>query len=76
MTFKNDLIPGISSQIDTLREIGEPFLFGLYAGEMKKWLTDKGFCEVEIWQQDELEVEFLQRRTLPNNMWYVVTAKV
>ncbi len=76
MTFKNDLIPGIISQIDTLREIGEPFLFGLYPWEMKKWLTEKGFREVEILQQDELEVEFLKRRTLPDNMWYVVAAKV
>jgi len=76
MTFKNDLVPGIKSQIDTLLEIGEPFLFGLYAWEMKKWLADKGFRQVETWQQDELEAEFLKRRTLPNNMWYVVTANV
>lgn len=76
MTFKNDLVPGLNYYIDLLSEVGEPFLFGLYENEMKKWLTDKGFREVEIVQQDELELLFLGKRTLPNNMWYVVTAKV
>ncbi|NEP43730.1 MAG: class I SAM-dependent methyltransferase, partial [Okeania sp. SIO2H7] len=76
MTFKNDLVPGIGYQIDLLDEIGEPFLFGLYENEMKRWLTDKGFREVEILQQDELEVLFFGKRTLPSNMWYVVTVKV
>lgn len=41
---------------------------GLYEDEMKRWLTDKGFREVEILQQDELEVLFLGKRTLPSNM--------
>lgn len=73
MTFKNDEIPGISSQVDKLNEIGEPFLFGMYIDEMEAWLKEKGFETINILAQDELEAKFLHKRTLPNNMWYVVT---
>jgi len=31
---------------------------------------------MEILQQDDLEEKFLHKHTLPNNMWYVVVAKV
>ncbi|NJL21543.1 MAG: SAM-dependent methyltransferase [Leptolyngbyaceae cyanobacterium SM1_3_5] len=76
MTFKNDRIPGIATSIDRLTEIGEPFLFGMYADEMKNWLEEKGFQDIKILQQDALEEKFLHKRTLPNNMWYVVKARV
>ena len=75
MTFKNDRVPGIAFQIDRLNEIGEPFQFGMYANEMEAWLREKGFQNIQILQQDDLEAEFLHRRTIPNNMWYVVTVK-
>lgn len=75
MTFKNDQVPGIAASIDRLTEIGEPFLFGMYADEMKNWLEEKGFQNVEILQQDDLEEKFLHKRTLPNHLWYVVTAR-
>jgi methyltransferase (TIGR00027 family) len=75
MTFKNDRVPGIAYQIDKLNEIGEPFQFGMYSNEMETWLREKGFQDIQILQQDDLEAEFLHRRTLPNNMWYVVTVK-
>lgn len=73
MTFKNDQVPGISSNIDKLNEIGEPYLFGMYPDEMAAWLKEKGFEHIQIETQDDLEAKFLHRRTLPNNMWYVVT---
>lgn len=76
MTFKNDRVPGIAYQIDRLNEIGEPFQFGMYANEMEAWLREKGFQDIQILQQDDLEAEFLHKRTIPNNMWYVVTVKV
>lgn len=75
MTFKNDRVPGINSQIDKLQEIGEPYQFGLESEEMTAWLGNKGFQDIQILQQDDLEMQFLGRRTLPNNMWYVVTAR-
>ena len=75
MTFKNDQVPGIAYQIEKLNEIGEPFQFGMYRDEMEVWLREKGFQDIQILQQDDLESEFLHRRTLPNNMWYVVTVK-
>ena len=75
MTFKNDQVPGIAYQIDKLNEIGEPFQFGMYSNEMEAWLREKGFQDIQILQQDDLEAEFLHRRTLPDNMWYVVTVK-
>ncbi|MFB2897827.1 class I SAM-dependent methyltransferase [Aerosakkonemataceae cyanobacterium BLCC-F50] len=76
MTFKNDRIPGIVSQVDKLQEIGEPYQFGMESDEMAAWLKNKGFRGIQIWQQDDLEARFLGRRTLPNNMWYIVTTKV
>ena len=76
MTFKNDRVPGIISHVDRLKEIGEPYLFGMESDEMATWLKSKGFRDIEICQQDDLEARYLGRRTLPNNMWYVVTAKV
>lgn len=76
MLFKNEQIPGISSSIDKLAEIGEPYLFGMYGNEMKIWLEEKGFQDIEIFQQADLEEKILHKRTLPENMWYVVVAKV
>lgn len=75
MTFKNNQVLGIASNIDQLSAIGEPYVFGVYSDEMQVWLTEKGFQDIQIWQQDDLEVQFLNKRTLPNNMWYVVTIK-
>ena len=76
MTFKNDQVPGVKASIDRLTEIGEPYLFGMYGDEMKEWLQEKGFQGIEILQQDDLEEKFLHKRTLPNNMWYVVVASL
>ena len=76
MTFKNDLVPGIASSIDKLSEIGEPYLFAMYSNQMEAWLREKGLSDIQILQQDDLEAKFLHKRTLPNNMWYVVTAKL
>lgn len=76
MIHKNDQVPGIAASIDRLTEIGEPYLFGLYADDMKTWLEEKGFQQVEILQQDDLEERFLNRRTLPNNMWFVVVTRM
>jgi methyltransferase (TIGR00027 family) len=72
MTFTNDQIPGIAFNIDQLNQIGEPYQFGLYPDEMKAWLYEKGFETVEILNQTDLEQRYLQRQTLPSNMWYVV----
>jgi methyltransferase (TIGR00027 family) len=76
MTYKNDQIPGIAASIDHLNRIGEPFLFGMNSDEMQAWLQNKGFRAIEILQQNDLEAMILRRRTLPNNMWYVVAARV
>lgn len=74
ITFKNDQVPGINSQIDQLNEISEPYLFGLQDDEMEAWLKQKGFHDIQILKLSDLEAQFLSKRTLPNNMWYVVTA--
>ncbi|MEO1147868.1 MAG: SAM-dependent methyltransferase [Cyanobacteria bacterium J06638_22] len=75
MTVKNDQIPGIAESLDRLTEIGEPYLFGMYGNEIKAWLEEKGFQDIEILQQDDLEERILRKRTLPNSMWYVVVAR-
>ncbi len=76
MTFKNDQIPGIRAQIDKLNEIGEPYIFGMNSNEMESWLKKKGFTNIKIHKQDDLEEKYLHRRTLPDNMWYVVSIRV
>ena len=73
MIVKSDRRPELAYNIDRLKEIGEPFLFGMDGDKMAGWLRGKGFADIEILQQDDLEEKFLQRRTLPNDMWYVVT---
>lgn len=75
MVYKNDQVPGVGASIDKLAEIGEPYLFGMHGSEMKAWLKEKGFQDIEILQQDDLEEKVLHKRTLPNNMWYVVVAR-
>lgn len=74
MTYKNDEIPGIAFNIDRLKESGEPYLFAMYPAEMEAWLKSKGFEHIEIMGADDLEAEFMHRRTLPSNSWYVVIA--
>ena len=76
MTFKNDQIPGIRAQIDKLNEIGEPYIFGMNSNKMESWLKKKGFKNIKIHKQDDLEEKYLHRRTLPDNMWYVVSIRV
>lgn len=75
MTYKNDQIPGIKAQIDKLNEIGEPYIFGMDSNDMEAWLKKKGFNNIRIQKQVDLEVKYLHRRTLPDNMWYVVTIR-
>ena len=50
-------------------------MFGMYTNEMQDWLKAKGFMDIEILNLDDLEHRFLHRRTLPNNMWYIVTVR-
>ena len=75
MTFKNDRIPGINANIEQLEKIGEPYRFGMYADEMERWLKEKGFDEIETLQLNDLEEVFLNKKTFPENMWYIVTVK-
>ena len=76
MTFENDRIPGINTNIEHLNKIGEPYRFGMYSYEMKDWLKEKGFENIQISQFNELEETFLKKRTFPDNMWYIVTIKM
>jgi methyltransferase (TIGR00027 family) len=75
MTFKNDQVPGIGYNIDELTKIGEPYVFGMEPDAMQGWLLEKGFHDIEILNQTELEQRYLKRQTLPDTMWYVVTCK-
>jgi methyltransferase (TIGR00027 family) len=75
MTRPNDEIPGISEGIRRLAEMGEPFLFGMDAPEMERWLAAMQFGSIQVTQQDELEVRLLGKKTIPGNMWYVVSAR-
>jgi len=75
MLKKNDKIPGIAYNIDRLNAIGEPYLFGMFIDPMKKWLVEKGFDDIAILEQDQLEERYVGRKTLPDNMWYVVSAR-
>ena len=75
MTFKNDRIPGINANIEKLEKIGEPYRFGMYADEMERWLKEKGFAEIDTLQLNDLEEVFLNKKTFPENMWYIVTVK-
>jgi O-methyltransferase involved in polyketide biosynthesis len=75
MTYPNDEVPGIRDTIRLHEELGEPFLFGMDASEMKGLLTRYGYRMLEIWYPDDLEAYYHRPRTLPRNMWYLVTAK-
>jgi methyltransferase (TIGR00027 family) len=75
MITANDEIPGIRSQIEKLREIGEPYVFGCEPDSMSQMLADLGFVDIEIASLSEMEHRYLGQRTLPDNMWYMVRAK-
>lgn len=74
MLIENDEIPGIRFNIERLRQIGEPYIFGMEPNDMKSWLQGKGFQSVSVSMQDDLEMNYKNSRTLPKKMWYVVTA--
>jgi len=71
---ENDEIPGIRQNIERLKEIGEPYIFGMEPMEMKSWLEYKGFHNVNVSLIDYLELTYVHTSTLPRKTWYVVTA--
>jgi methyltransferase (TIGR00027 family) len=74
MLAENDEIPGIRQNIERLKEIGEPYIFGMEPMEMKSWLEYKGFHNVNVSLIDYLELTYVHTSTLPRKTWYVVTA--
>jgi len=72
LLYKNDMIPGVNSNIEFLKRMGSPYLFGMNIDEMENWLISKGFENPEILNQDDLEYRYFQNRTIPNNMFYAI----
>ena len=73
MLFDNDKIPGIRLNIEHLAKIGEPYLFGMCQNKMEVWLKEKGFKAPMTQDQQLLEEKYLGGKSLPEEMWYVVT---
>jgi hypothetical protein len=76
MTYPNDRVPGIRFNIDRLKAIKEPYLFGMQPSEMRAWLSQKGFRGIDIRSQADLESAITGTTTLPESMWYVATAEI
>jgi methyltransferase (TIGR00027 family) len=74
MLIENDEIPGIRFNIDRLKQIGEPYRFGMEPKNMKSWLQAKGFQNVRVSLTNDLEVRYMHTSILPTKTWYVVTA--
>ena len=74
MLVDNDEIPGIRFNIERLKEIGEPYIFGMEPKDMKLWLQGKGFQNIRLTLSNELEMVYMKTSTLPTKTWYVVTA--
>jgi len=74
MLFDNDKIPGIRFNIVRLAKIGEPYLFGMPKDKMEVWLKEKGFRDVMTYDQQLLEEKYTGGKSLPGEMWYIVTA--
>ena len=74
MLVENDEIPGIRFNIERLKEIGEPYIFGMEPEDMKRWLQGKGFRNIQLAQLDELEMVYMKTSTLPKKTWYIVTS--
>jgi methyltransferase (TIGR00027 family) len=75
MIYPNDEVPGIRDTIKLHEELGEPFRFGLDSLKMKGLLAHYGYRMLEIQYPDDLEAYYHRPRTLPRNMWYLVTAR-
>jgi methyltransferase (TIGR00027 family) len=75
MVYPNDEVPGIRDTIKLHEEMGEPFRFGLDASEMKDLLARHGYRMLDLQYPDDLEAHYHRPRTLPRNMWYLVTAE-
>ncbi len=43
---------------------------------MEAWLQAKGFHQIQIIQLPDLEEKYLHRRTLPDNMWYLINVRI
>ena len=76
MLTENDEIPGIRQNIERLKEIGEPYIFGMDPMDMKSWLEDKGFRNIGVSSTDYLELTYVHTSTLPRKTWYIVTASL
>lgn len=76
MLADNECVPGIRWNIERLREMGEPYQFGLDSHEMEAWLQAKGFHQIQMIQLPDLEEKYLHRRTLPDNMWYLIDVRI
>ena len=74
MLVENDEIPGICFNIARLKEIGEPYIFGMEPKDMKLWLQGKGFRNIRLTLSNELEMVYMKASTLPRKTWYIVTA--
>lgn len=75
MLQDNDEVPGIRFNIEALKAIGEPYIFGMDQGPMEDWLERVGYVEVRTQDQKELEERYRPGIELARNMWYVVSAK-
>ena len=74
MLVENDEIPGIRANIERLKEIGEPYIFGMEPRHMELWLQGKGFRNIRLSSLNELEMVYMKTNTLPTKTWYIVTA--
>jgi len=74
MLVENDEIPGIRDNIERLKTIGEPYIFGMEPEYMELWLLGKGFQNIRLCLLSELEMMYMKTSTLPTKTWYVVTA--
>jgi methyltransferase (TIGR00027 family) len=74
MLTENDEIPGIRFHIERLKQIGEPYIFGIDPKDMQSWLEGKGFRNICISSPNDLEMTYMHSSTLPRKTWYVVTA--
>ena len=75
MLYENTEVPGIAFNIQRLKEINDPYRFGMWSSDMRSWIAGKGFAAPEILSQKELAVRYQLEVSLPANMWYVVLTK-
>jgi methyltransferase (TIGR00027 family) len=67
-------VPGSKYNKERLKQIGEPYRFGMEPAKMEPWLRSKGIQGSRVFSVSDIELKYTGDAVLPKRSWYIVTA--